>query len=264
MRDFFERFDWTGLTLRYVDRAASITGERVRRFAERDKYQLGMKIGGKTDIVYDGRKYKYYGGTLLYLPKADSDGIEYDRSVTEGGDGAYIFFDSMNKLPPHPILKKLGDADKVFSLFCKLANIWSVSGAGGFESMAAFYKLLAAVRDDVASSERKNVSSERLPAVEKYIAEHFCDNYIDVSVLAEIAGLSLDYFRHRFTELYGIPPLQYIMRLKLARAKELLSSGKSVSEAAMMTGFADPNYFTRFFKERTGVVPTEFVRRRLC
>lgn len=264
MREYFEKYDWTGLTLLEAYCSVSVTGIRVSRFAEDDKYQLGMKLGGKTDIVYDGKSYKYYGGTLIYLPKAVRGDVRYDRVVTEGGPGAYIFFDSMKELPPYPILIKLSDKERIYSLFGKLANIWSSRDARGFDSMAAFYKLLAAISVDSALSNHSVRATEKLADAENYLSEHFCDNYVDVRVLAELAGMSPDYFRHRFAAVYGVPPLQYIMRMKLDRAKELLSSGKSVNETAAAIGFTDPNYFTRFFKERTGVTPTEFVRRRLC
>ena len=87
---------------------------------------------------------------------------------------------------------------------------------------------------------------------------------LDMNAERKRAEAMLNSYIGRFAAVYGVPPLQYIMRMKLDRAKELLSSGKSVNETAAAIGFTDPNYFTRFFKERTGVTPTEFVRRRLC
>ena len=114
-----------------------------------------------------------------------------------------------------------------------------------------------------------NIVSEtcRTPYINElleYISGHFRDEYIDIAILSSIAGMTPDYFRHRFQKAYGLPPLQYMMRLKLEEAKRLLSSGKSVNETARLTGFNDANYFSRFFRDRTGVSPTEFVKKRLC
>ena len=87
---------------------------------------------------------------------------------------------------------------------------------------------------------------------------------IEIDDLAAISGMKPEYFRHSFSKAFGVPPLKYINRLKLERAKLLLSEGRSVNDTAAAVGFVSANYFTRFFRERTGLTPTEFVKRGLC
>lgn len=264
MNEYFEIYDWTGLSILFASHAYAIPGEHSVGFADRDKYQLGIKMNGRTDILYDNERYDYWGGTLLYLPKESRGNILYDRKVIEEGKGVYIFFDSVKPLPPHPILRKMNDSEKIYTCFCKVANLWSVKGGASVECMAALYKLLATIRDDTTPAERADRSTTKLAAAEEYISGHFRDEYIDIAILSSISGMTPDYFRHRFQKAYGLPPLQYMMRLKLEEAKRLLSSGKSVNETARLTGFNDANYFSRFFRDRTGVSPTEFVKKRLC
>ena len=264
MNEYFEKYDWTSLNIIFTSHTDAVPGEHSVIFADKDKYQLGVKMNGRTDILYDNERLDYWGGTLLYLPKESRDNIVYDRKVIEAGKGAYIFFDSAGPLPPFPILKRMNDPEKIYSGFCKVANLWAAKGGASLECMAAFYKLLAVIRDDTTPSERADRTRTKLASAEAYISEHFRDEYVDIAIPSSLAGMNPDYFRHRFQQTYGLPPLQYAMRMKLEEAKRLLSSGKSVTETARLTGFNDANYFSRFFRERTGVSPTGFVKKRLC
>ena len=62
-----------------------------------------------------------------------------------------------------------------------------------------------------------------------------------------------------FKEQTGYPPLQYINKLRIERAKQLLAdAGLSVSECAETLGFTDVNYFSRLFRKFTGVSPSKY------
>ena len=79
--------------------------------------------------------------------------------------------------------------------------------------------------------------------------------------LAEIACMSERHFCRRFKEVYGIPPSQYLMQLKLGRACALLEESQlSISEIAMECGFPDINYFSRCFRAAHQQTPTEYRR----
>ena len=260
MNDLFGRYDWTGLTVKTAAHSMSVSGDIFYDNVSADKYQLGVKFDGRTDVEYDGKPYPFYGGSILYLPKEKRTDIVYTRKITEGGHGVYIFFDSMYPLPPYPVSLRLNNPEKVCEQFRKLANLFAVREFNGFERMSTFYKLLAALKDDMSANEGADRSRRMLAEAEAYISEKYTDEYIDISIPAKIAGMTPEYFRRCFARVYGDPPLRYVNRLKCDRAKLLLMSGKSVSETAEAVGFRSANYFSRFFRHQTGVSPTEFVR----
>lgn len=105
---------------------------------------------------------------------------------------------------------------------------------------------------------KKLGAARKLTAVLDYIAEHIEQN-ITVHQLAEIAHMHPNYFMRLFKQQLGIPPIQYITRHKIDKAKELLvTTPASVSEIAVQLGFGDLFHFSRQFKKHAGLTPTEF------
>ncbi|MBD3244050.1 MAG: helix-turn-helix domain-containing protein [Chitinivibrionales bacterium] len=72
--------------------------------------------------------------------------------------------------------------------------------------------------------------------------------------------LSTDHLRRLFKERVGQSPIEYLIELRLTRAKELLQMGFSVKETADKVGITDQYYFSRLFKRREGCSPSEYGR----
>jgi AraC-like DNA-binding protein len=82
---------------------------------------------------------------------------------------------------------------------------------------------------------------------------------LDVQALARELNVSYSSFRHTFQQHTGSSPHQYLLELRLVRARNLLTQTKqSVKEITQQAGFADEQYFCRFFKMRTGLTPGQW------
>ena len=78
--------------------------------------------------------------------------------------------------------------------------------------------------------------------------------------MARFVRMSRSGFRQQFRVMTGVPPVTYLLRLRLEKATALLRLSDSVSEAGMRAGFPDTNYFTRQFRARYGISPREYKR----
>ena len=84
-----------------------------------------------------------------------------------------------------------------------------------------------------------------------------------VEGLAGIAAMSRSIFAERFTARVGEAPLQYVKRLKLTLAADMLSSGGlRVTQAAERIGYASDAAFSRAFKAQFGYAPSEAGQRQ--
>lgn len=82
---------------------------------------------------------------------------------------------------------------------------------------------------------------------------------IDMPSLAQQLHVSYSTFRHTFAEHTGMSPLQYLLELRMAQARNLLQETTlSVREVAEQTGFEDEHYFSRLFRKRVGEAPSQW------
>ena len=72
-------------------------------------------------------------------------------------------------------------------------------------------------------------------------------------------NISYSTFRHIFKQYTGIAPSQYYLNLKIQRAKDMLrSTDVSIKEISYILHFDTPEYFTKLFKLKTGLAPSQF------
>lgn len=97
-------------------------------------------------------------------------------------------------------------------------------------------------------------------AVERIHADYA--QALGVDALARTAGMSRFHFTRLFREEVGVAPYRYLLRVRVARAAELLRGGRrSVTEAAFEVGFQDVARFSRTFRQATGHSPSELLHR---
>jgi len=80
-----------------------------------------------------------------------------------------------------------------------------------------------------------------------------------VATLAREAGLSRTGFAERFSARLGMTPMAYVTSWRMQIAREALATqGRSVAEAAEISGYASESAFSRVFKKEIGVPPATF------
>ncbi|MFN0115991.1 MAG: AraC family transcriptional regulator [Paracoccaceae bacterium] len=86
-----------------------------------------------------------------------------------------------------------------------------------------------------------------------------------LDALAQQVGLSRSVLAARFTELVGMPAMQYLARWRLIlAAKRLEEPGVSVAEAAMEVGYQSDAAFQKAFKRHVGVTPSAWRKRTMA
>ncbi len=122
-----------------------------------------------------------------------------------------------------------------------------------------FGAFLARLLADNASSVSSQAVDELVELARAKMAESIGAARFVSRDFARESNLSYSAFRRRFSRSTGSPPDAYLAALTAARAKErLLDAGPSVKEIAEELGFADPYYFSRFFKRHSGMSPRDF------
>jgi AraC-like DNA-binding protein len=86
---------------------------------------------------------------------------------------------------------------------------------------------------------------------------------VTVRQLARMAGMSETTFMRRFRLVTGHSPIDYLIRLRIDRACELLQRDDlRITDVAFRSGFEDSNYFSRQFRRIMGCSPRDYRRGR--
>lgn len=107
-------------------------------------------------------------------------------------------------------------------------------------------------------AEAADDSNSRLSKVVDYMNTHLSQK-MTVEELAALLHIHPNYFIRMFKSHMGVPPLNYMNRLRVERAKSLLENTKlPISQVMTQVGFEELSSFSSFFKHYTGYNPRDF------
>jgi AraC family transcriptional regulator len=99
------------------------------------------------------------------------------------------------------------------------------------------------------------LSGKKLRLVLDFIDANYASD-LGLVELAAVAGMSTFHFAREFKRATSFTPHQYLIKLRIDRAKELLSSSEmSLVDVGFKAGFSHQSHFTRLFRKLTGTTP---------
>lgn len=98
----------------------------------------------------------------------------------------------------------------------------------------------------------------RLVQAKLFIDQHYAEP-IDLDAIADEAYFSKFHFIKQFKSIYRRTPHQYLIDVRMGKAREFLNAGASVSEACYAVGFESLPSFSGLFKRITGMTPSAYL-----
>ena len=112
---------------------------------------------------------------------------------------------------------------------------------------------------DKAQMDGKDIAVSEIAS---FIDLHFLDGF-DLGALLKKHGLGYRTFLRAWTRRFGVPPRERVIDLKVAAAQRTLEeSDLRIDEVAYRLNFQDPLYFSRIFRQKTGMSPSEYRKAR--
>lgn len=184
--------------------------------------------------------------TISWMHVRGEDALEVERNVAPEGSAAVVTL----REPLH-VVGELERALAALEADETAPNLLRASGA-------AWSVLAQLVADAAAGS---NGRTEPVHAAQAYLREHL-DAPVRVGELAAQVGLSTSHFAALFRKATGGGVIEYVKRLRIARASELLvTTAMPVADVARAVGYDDPFYFSRQFRAVHDCSPTAFRER---
>ena len=220
--------------------------------------QFYFHIDGRAEIEANGQVTAVSPGVVLAIP------INIPFTYRSRGVIRYHWFAIPNYWP-----NLLGKADKVHWLawgydaeleaqFAEIREILILGKPGyALRAIGIFYELLGRVVERSQPAEKtESVYPESVRNAITYLRETYTSPY-DATSTAMAVGMSQSHLRALFEKWVGESPQQFHARCRIDEARRLLyQSNLTVSQIGMLVGFDDPRYFSRVFKQLTGMPPS--------
>lgn len=226
-----------------------------------DRYKSGRGSCGIIIAIDGAVEYTFSNGDTLTLSKEElilfSSESEYTLKVISDREFAHYtvnfsLFEN-EKLPFEYLViqpQNFSDFNKLFEKLLKERN--NPSLISKFRSLSLLNRILADFFECALQSETTNEQYEKVLLAIKHINKNY-DKKITIDDLANLCMMSSSHFRRTFTQICHVSPIEYLMSVRIQRAKELIvESTLPISSIAALCGFKDEEYFCRTFKKRTG------------
>ncbi len=187
-------------------------------------------------------------------------------SPEEHGRVAEKYFGSVMSAENFPLLYLPCESENAVKLIrlcdevCRLNK--ERSDCYELEIKAALFKVWAILFSEASKKEsahKSPVSIDRIKKAVEYIGGNY-QNKIGLEEIAAECNISKSEFCRSFKKAMRRTPFDYIMDLRVRKSIELLEEGKSVTEAALSSGFFDSSYYTKMFKRYMNCTPREYVK----
>lgn len=152
------------------------------------------------------------------------------------------------------------DYAKGMSLHNRANDFALQSFKNGFESFLLDLCLCEMKEEMRCESNREISLEEQFERVVSYMKRNI-DKPLSLDDLATAFSFSVTKIQKLFYRYADCAPMQYFMDLKLAAAKKMMcGTALNYTQISAMLGFSSVSYFSRLFKKRTGLTPSEYVK----
>lgn len=232
-------------------------------------YLVGEQMDDQTNIFFVGDSWKsqypesYENKLLYYMEQRDIDNC---ASVME----ELIVYARANHLVPHVLYALMA------ALYNHLYKLLIKSGQSAVLSKNWFgdvqeklltqplekngRQLITLLREHLSTNEPQEKKQSRSIAKSlQIINEQYSDVGLGIDSVVEQVGLNANYFSQLFKKEVGVGFTEYVCQVRLEHSKRLLEEpANKIKDVAQQVGFTNPHYFSIWFKDNTGLSPSQY------
>lgn len=216
------------------------------------RWELIYNCSGSGIMTADRQEIPFSDATVVLCPP----GVYHGKESADGFEDYYLQFDGCDFTPRVYVLED--DCDRrMFHLMRILHSAFYEAGPCSLCDHL-FGAIMELVRPSLVSRpQNPYVQQLRLTIIQEFTNPDFLLNRA-----LEAIPTNPDYLRRQFRQETGQTPHAYLTQLRMEHAKSLLTQQTAdrpaISEVAYRSGYYDPLYFSRAFRQYTGASPSRW------
>jgi len=261
--------------MNFIDHQHSLSGITFDMHMH-DHYELILVCSENVTITYETITIEASKGDMIIFPpftihKVDSHNKSYERFI------GYFSYDKVVSSAPcaAPILDYIASKrpffikldDESYETVRKLvydgkASYVSTASNREFELTFVLCSILnLAMKIHEKTSHEDSISYVHTTSLPMDVLKYIYENYtyeLTTEHISKKFGLSRTSLHNMLKKYVNLSFKEYIIRLRIAKAMELLYKGMSVTDAASYSGFNSYAHFIRIFTQRVGISPKKY------
>ncbi len=265
MRNFMEnRFNFTfpgELNMYYCGKREKTLNHSYGPMV-RDHFLLVFVMEGHAILELSEKEIAFGAGEMLTI--FPDENIYYHVNPGEQwtikwvgvyGSLVHKYLESLGVSREHPILqvRKMSKVESILDeIFDTSLNNTLSDKIRCIGQIHSIFSLLA------KSSATAELSHDWIAEAKQFMQNHY-EDAISVSDIANSLNFERSYFSKRYKEITGISPGEWLIELRIKKAKKLLESTVvPIKNISYSIGISDPLYFSRLFRQRVGMSPAQY------
>lgn len=239
---------------------------------QRNTNNLMLVYEGKAEFTCNNNKFQATRGSLVYYKPGDiRKAHTFPNNLMKCYAVDFIYtcpvyinneWTFLNTALPFSFAQKIDDE----YLFLKLLDLFSVlaksalaaKGRSKIKERSLLIEILT-LPFHFKNDNKYNYSNMRkVDSVINYMTENYRRN-ITLQELADYSQISSSYLGNIFKKITAKSTIDYLIEIRINKAKSLMRDGFTVSETSILVGFSDIFYFSRAFKKHEGINPSKYM-----
>ncbi|MBQ8407599.1 MAG: helix-turn-helix transcriptional regulator [Clostridia bacterium] len=230
----------------------------------RQIYYLFLVTDGSATLNMAGYEHKVQVGDLFFGYPA------CPYTLTSEGNFRYLYISFFGSCVQQ-IFERLGIriAEPVYRGFDKVSEFWfsAISRFNAknadFLSESVLLYTLSFIGGEDGNADLKQNNNTMFEMILEYVDNHYRESSLTLGSVAAIFSYTENYLSALFKKQMQLGFNQYVNRQRISYALRLIEDGKtSIREIAAESGFSDALYFSKVFKKKVGVPPSERIKQR--
>ncbi|MFV0290081.1 MAG: AraC family transcriptional regulator [Mangrovibacterium sp.] len=230
-----------------------------------NEYQIILITQGEGTIETQKGTFFIETGSILIIRK--NEWHRYQPNPQTGWVELFVGFNGIladHFLRKTQVLKgqtviNCGFSELIYQTYSRLFNIASKEFPGSQHvASSCIIELLANIASWEKQKQFTNKPIEQIIEHTKLLMRENIYGEINLEQIANNHHVTYSYLRRMFKDYTGIAPHKYFIDMKIIHSKELLiTSNLTVKEVSYRMGFSSEHYFSRLFKQKTGLLPSD-------